>query len=44
MPVGHTHNDVDWYFSIMANKLKVNIDGNIVLTWFGFEAIYVIFI
>ena len=22
MPVGHTHNDVDWYFSIMAGKLK----------------------
>ena len=22
MPVGHTHNDVDWYFSVMASKLK----------------------
>ena len=22
MPVGHTHNDVDWFFSIMAGKLK----------------------
>ena len=22
MPVGHTHNDVDWFFSVMASKLK----------------------